>query len=336
LNLPGLPEGSAYQPEPIMDAVARGVPVRAPELGIAYVGFVDMSGGSSDDAVLAIAHRDADGRAVLDTVIDQGQRPPFDPNKAVQRFMRVLRDYRVSRVTGDRYGGLTSSSQFTTQGITYEVAEHTTSELYEALEPRLNEPGRVVLLDVPTLEQQFLGLVWKAARSRTSPASMTTSPPPPLASWNRCSAVCPSIRSSSKRASAWARRRSRRSPTRRWRRWVCDTAARITMTMIEGLPPTAEQIVRAKKLRRASVLIATHAQPGPTRTDVLDRLALLIADLEGMPARECQSCGTPFGLGRDELKFYRARALALPTHCRRRRAGRQQQRRAERESSVRG
>jgi hypothetical protein len=98
------------------------------------------------------------------------------------------------------------------------------------------------------------------------------------------------------------------------------------MMMIEGLPPSAEQIMRAKKLRRACVLIATHAQPGPTRTDVLDRLALLIADLEGIPARECQSCGIAFGLGRDQLKFYRVRALALPTHCRRCRAGRKHRR----------
>jgi hypothetical protein len=99
--------------------------------------------------------------------------------------------------------------------------------------------------------------------------------------------------------------------------------------------PMIEQIVRAKNLRRAAVLIATHAQPGHTRADVLEKLALLIADLEGMPARECQSCGIPFGLGRDELKFYRARALALPTHCRRCRTSRQQ-RRAERQPAVRG
>src|SRR5438445_7662599 len=32
-----------------------------------------MSGGRNDDACLAIAHRDADGRAVLDVVINQGQ-----------------------------------------------------------------------------------------------------------------------------------------------------------------------------------------------------------------------------------------------------------------------
>ncbi len=31
-----------------------------------YAAFVDMSGGSNDDAVLGIAHRDADGCAVLD------------------------------------------------------------------------------------------------------------------------------------------------------------------------------------------------------------------------------------------------------------------------------
>ena len=38
-------------------------------------------------------------------------------------------------------------------------AKLTTSELYEALEPRLNA-RQVVLLDVPEVEQQLLGLVW--------------------------------------------------------------------------------------------------------------------------------------------------------------------------------
>jgi hypothetical protein len=168
LNLPCLPEGSAYQPEPIFDAIARCVPVRTPEPGVAYVGFVDMSGGSKDDAVLGIAHRDADGRAVLDCVIDQGQRPPFDPNKAVTRFVRVLRDYRVSRIVGDRYAGETFRSQFVAADVVYEVSPQTTSELYEALEPRLNA-GHVVLLDVPTLEQQLLGLVWKGGKITHQP-----------------------------------------------------------------------------------------------------------------------------------------------------------------------
>jgi len=50
LNLPGLPEGSAFTADAIMGAVARGVKVRKPVSGIHYFGFVDMSGGSSDDA----------------------------------------------------------------------------------------------------------------------------------------------------------------------------------------------------------------------------------------------------------------------------------------------
>jgi hypothetical protein len=84
------------------------------------------------------------------------------------------------------------------------------------------------------------------------------------------------------------------------------------MAMLDGLPST-EQITRAKALRRASVAIATHAEAGPTRADVLEKLALLIADLEGRPARECRSCGSPFVIGLDQLKFCRTRALALPT-----------------------
>jgi hypothetical protein len=106
----------------------------------------------------------------------------------------------------------------------------------------------------------------------------------------------------------------------------------MTMTT-DGLPPTAEQIVGAKALRKASVLIATHASPGPTRADVLEKLSL--SDVEGMPAIECRSCGTPFGIGRDQMKFIRSRGLALPTHCRPCRTSRQQ-RRAERQPAVRG
>lgn len=163
LNLPGLPEGSAFQPEPVMDAVDRGVAVRAPEPDVVYAAFVDMSGGSSDDAVLAIGHQDADGRAVLDVIVNQGQSAPFDPNRAVDRFVATLKSYRVARVTGDRYAGRTFAAQFEHAGVSYAVAEQTASQHYEALEPLLNG-HKVVLLDVAILEQQFLGLVWRGGK----------------------------------------------------------------------------------------------------------------------------------------------------------------------------
>ena len=163
LNLPGVPEGSAFAPEPVMEAVERGVKVRPPVAGVAYVAFVDMSGGSSDDAVLGIGHRDGQGRAVLDCLQDQGSRPPFDPNAAVDRFVRTLRSYGVARVTGDRYAGETFVRQFEARGVGYAVSERSKSELYEALEPPLNA-RQVVLLDVPEAEQQLLGLIWRGGR----------------------------------------------------------------------------------------------------------------------------------------------------------------------------
>jgi hypothetical protein len=163
LNLGGMPEGSAFQPEPVMNAVARGTASRVPEPGITYYAFVDMSGGSNDDAVVAIGHVDGNGLAIVDRVLNQGPPPPFDPIKAVDHFVPVLRDYRVNSVTGDRYAGETFRAAFRERGIEYVVAEKTASEHYEALEPRING-STVVIVDEPRIEQQLLGLIWRGGR----------------------------------------------------------------------------------------------------------------------------------------------------------------------------
>jgi len=163
LNLPGPPEGSAFSVEKVMDAVERGVCVRLPAPGSRYFAFVDMSGGSSDDATLAIAHRDEGGRAILDCVMDQGPRPPFDPRKAVERFAATLKTYGVSSLTGDRYAGETFKADFLSHGITYRVSELSKSEIYQELEPKLNA-GEVVFLDKPELESQLLSLIWRGGK----------------------------------------------------------------------------------------------------------------------------------------------------------------------------
>ncbi len=54
----GLPEGAAFDLEMIEAAIERGTKTRSAVDGITYEAFVDMSGGSSDDATLAIAHVD--------------------------------------------------------------------------------------------------------------------------------------------------------------------------------------------------------------------------------------------------------------------------------------
>jgi len=163
LNLPGLPEGSAFQPEPVMSAFDRTYVSLPPEPDRAYNAFVDMSGGSSDDAVLAIGYQDPDGRVIVARVLNQGPPPPFDPRKAVERFATVLKEYGTARVTGDNYAGQTFRADFEERGIVYEVARLSKSKLYEALEPHLNG-FRVLLPNVPEVEQQLLGLVWRGGK----------------------------------------------------------------------------------------------------------------------------------------------------------------------------
>ena len=166
LNLPGSLEGSAFNAERVMDAIERGVKVRPSQSEIEYVGFVDMSGGSSDDATLGIAHLEGDremGRAILEYVGNQGPKPPFDPRKAVAKFAKVLKEYRCFSVVGDAYAGETFRADFENEGISYRVSELSKSQIYEALEPRLNT-GRVALLDDEKMESQFLGLVWRGGK----------------------------------------------------------------------------------------------------------------------------------------------------------------------------
>ena len=163
LNLPGLPSGSAFQAEPVMAAIDRGVTMRPPVDGITYRAFVDMSGGSSDDACLSITHLDEFGHAVVDRLVHQGQAPPFDPIKAVVRFALILKEYGCFTVVGDRFGGETFRAAFAKDGISYQPTRLSKHQLYESFEPHLNA-HKVVLLDVAEAEQQLLGLVWRGGR----------------------------------------------------------------------------------------------------------------------------------------------------------------------------
>jgi hypothetical protein len=169
LNLPGMPDGAYFSPTHVQDAIIGGrrqVPWIAEMQGapLQYVAFVDMSGGSSDDAVLAIAHYDrATEHAVLDVLMNQSGRPPFNPRDAVARFAATLKGYHCFNVTGDKYAGNTFASDFQERGIVYHACQFTKHELYEQFEPHLNA-SKVELLDAPQMQEQFLGLVMRGQR----------------------------------------------------------------------------------------------------------------------------------------------------------------------------
>jgi hypothetical protein len=163
LNLPGLPEGSAYSIEMIDDAIVRHVKSCPAVPGIRYYAFVDHSHGSADDATLAIAHGEADHRVSVDLVVNQGPPPPFSMIPVIGKFAQIAKEYGIHSVMGDAVGAETYRQEWTKAGINYVVCPATTSELYEQMQPALNA-HRVALLDLPILEQQLLGLCWKGQK----------------------------------------------------------------------------------------------------------------------------------------------------------------------------
>jgi hypothetical protein len=165
-NLPGQPDGAAFDADILEAAVISGRKMLPPIPSTDYQAFVDMSGGGADDSTLAIAHLSAEGKAVLDLVLDQGPRgKSFSPQQTVARFAEVLNAYRCYRVTGDKYAGEWPRREFTAHGMTYEIAPLTRSELYASFEPLLNS-GQVELLDHAVLMQQLIGLVRSSGLGR--------------------------------------------------------------------------------------------------------------------------------------------------------------------------
>jgi hypothetical protein len=140
LNLPGAPDGAAFDGDKVMAAILTGRKRLSKEEGQTYHAFVDMSGGSSDDAVMAISHRDERGVAVLDVLMSQTGAPPFNPRDAVRKFGAELRAWGLTRVTGDAYAGQTFRRDF--EGCGAKIG----SKAYLTTQQLWDESGRHVKL----------------------------------------------------------------------------------------------------------------------------------------------------------------------------------------------
>jgi len=146
-----------------LDAViARGRFELEPKPGIAYIGFLDPSGGSADSMTLAIAHRDPMGRPVLDCLREV--RPPFSPEQVCQQFAQELKRYGSRRVFSDTYAAEWPREQFAKLGIAVEPSPLTRSELYLELLPAINSGG-CELLDNARLLTQLVNLERRTGRS---------------------------------------------------------------------------------------------------------------------------------------------------------------------------
>ena len=88
---------------------------------------------------------------------------PFDPSAVVAELAETLRDYGLSEVHGDKYGGEWPAAEFRKCGIGYVQAEKPKSDLYKELLPLINS-RRVELLDQPRLVAQLCGLERRVGR----------------------------------------------------------------------------------------------------------------------------------------------------------------------------
>jgi hypothetical protein len=135
-----------------------------------YTGFVDPAGGSGGDSfTAAVAHPEGD-RACLDAIVEV--RSPFSPEAATERICEMLRRYRITKVTGDRYAGDWPKEQFLKRGIIYEASERTKSDIYRELLPLINA-RRCDLLDNKRMLNQLCSLERRTGRGTGVTVSIT-------------------------------------------------------------------------------------------------------------------------------------------------------------------
>ncbi len=153
---------SDFVPRAVVNACTAPGRFEIPPLpGMHYVAFCDPAGGTGTDSMtVAVAHLERD-KVVLDAVREV--RPPFSPEGVTLDFVTLLRSYGIKKMQGDRYAGSWPAERFATHGITYEPAEHPKSDIYRDFLPVLNS-GRVELLDLPRLANQFCALERRTSR----------------------------------------------------------------------------------------------------------------------------------------------------------------------------
>lgn len=152
-------------------AVDTGVLVRPPQPNISYVAGCDPSGGRADSFTFAIAHRERvePRNVVVDLLFER--RSPFNPSEVVEEIVALMRQYHVSKVTGDKYAAQWSVEAFAKAGVRYEQSERDRSAVYMDAMP-IFASGRARLLDHQKTVNQFAALerrTFSTGRDRIDP-----------------------------------------------------------------------------------------------------------------------------------------------------------------------
>jgi hypothetical protein len=144
----------------IMTVVDRGISTRSPQHGVRYEAWVDASSGQGRDSMCAaIGHRDANGVAIIDHIVEI--KPPFRPSDAVAQIAGILKSYGINRCVGDKWALGFVANEFERNGITLNHADKPGSELYRQCLPIITSM-RCRLLDHPRMISQFSNLERRA------------------------------------------------------------------------------------------------------------------------------------------------------------------------------
>lgn len=142
-----------------VEGATRPSPLTLPAVdGTRYFAFADPGGGGKDEYTLAIGHRVGNG-----ITIDRVEGRRGNPAAITADFCAILSQYRIRRVSGDRYAGAWPPTEFARHGIVYEASPGTRSELYSALLPALTS-GAVELPPCETLVSQLVALERRTTR----------------------------------------------------------------------------------------------------------------------------------------------------------------------------
>lgn len=151
-------------------ATDADTPERLPRHHTTYFAFADLSGGRSDDAALAIAHREGE-KVIIDYA--RQWRPPHNPQTVIEDMAAELRRYRVRRCVGDNYAAEFVAGAFRANGITYTRSPLPKAGLYIEFLPRLTS-GLITLPANPTLTEQLCNL---ERRTRAGGRDIVDHPP---------------------------------------------------------------------------------------------------------------------------------------------------------------
>jgi hypothetical protein len=161
------PDQGAYIERAVVEAcVSRGVFERPPMADCDYGAFLDLSGAATEAFALAIGHRQSDSSGGSVVVIDavRERKPPLSAQAVLAEFAALMKRYRITAATADRYAGTFPKEALAAHGIVLELATQNKSILFADLLPLLNAQ-RLDLLDHEGLVSQLCGLERRVLKS---------------------------------------------------------------------------------------------------------------------------------------------------------------------------